>query len=176
MTPIRPFSGTVSRSGLYEMRLAGVQKLRCGHEPFAERQHVVVRRLAPLHPIPGHPLDPSCATGQRDLQTSHINKPCFSTLPFSASLGALASTCGVPMAYRWRTRGVWNWPKTTLPGLDKRFLTAFREAIFLSGANARPRQSRWDPALPILWGEGGSGLATGTSGESNTSLRDKVCG
>ena len=79
----------------------------------------------------------SCATGQRDLQTSHINKPCFSTPPFSASPGALASTCGVPMAYPWRTRGVWNWPKATLPGLDGRLLTTFRKVRFLSGANGQ---------------------------------------
>jgi len=79
------------------MRLAGVQKLRCGHEPAAERQQVLLRRLAPLHLVAGHALAPSCATGQKDLQTSHINKPCFLTPPLGASREAVA--------YHWLTTG-----------------------------------------------------------------------
>jgi hypothetical protein len=37
-------------------------------------------------------MSPSRAGGEGDFQPSEINKPCFSTLPFLASLGVVSST------------------------------------------------------------------------------------
>jgi len=65
----------------------------------------------------GHVVSPSAAA-EGDLQTSHMNKLCFSYRSFLASLGAWASTRLVPVSYVSRTclvqGGSGNGPKRAL--------------------------------------------------------------
>ena len=63
----------------------------------------------------------------RDLQTSHMNKPSFSTLPHLASGGVGSGLCLSAVLLLSYRRGVWNWPKTTCLPVSRRFSTACRE-------------------------------------------------